>query len=501
MRKSKGSVTIEAAIALVVMIAAMLTLNIFIKVTLIHGLIQHSLIQTANEMATYDYVLSLLGVTELNNQVEDKTDTAQNDIDNKINSVTEAMGTIQGIFTSEYKESGTDANGEAIVSQEQNSQTSLNIGNLSLNLSGDTTISDAEDTVKDLIEKFKDTNTGKLNFKNIITNFLKATAGEAYRDVKTLAINAITKAMLSTYINDDNNSQNKKLIDNYVVSCSKDDEGKLVKDDSEKGLDALNFSGSRYFEAPESELMKISCTYYVKVVSPIPIIEYVPMVNNVKVRAWIDDWEEVEVVDRENDLDVWHNALKENKKDDTNNTTGYTNAIFNDVAVADIKKSEEFQGQSVFVRYVKGSKKVIGGQVFNFCYKENDEASNSSTQSQIKGRINDKVKRMIEKVPEATAKDGTELEIKKIELYVYVPKQENAETGFNAKKLAEERQKEEKDQNKEKITELEKQIKAEKDDIRRQNEWVKNAINNLKSEMANDSDWKKYDIQIKLKKR
>lgn len=497
MRKNKGSVTIEAAIALVVMIAAMLTLNIFIKVTLIHGLIQHSLIQTANEMATYDYVLSLLGVTEINNQVENQINTAEEEINN----VTRAMETIQGIFTSEYKESGTDASGEVTVSKEENSQTSLNIGNFDLNFSGDTTINDAENYIKDLVEGFKDPNTGKLDFKNVITGFLKnilkSTAGEAGRKLKTYAINAITKAMLSTYINDDNNSQNKKLLDNYVVSCSKDDEGKLVKDDSKKGLDALNFSGSRYFEAPESELMKISCTYYIKVVSPIPIIEYVPMVNNVKVRAWIDDWEEVEVVEKEKDLDVWHKGLKESKddKDDEANSMGYAEEIFNDVAVADIRRSEEFNKRSVFVRYVKGSKKAIGGKVFNFCYKENNKMSNSSDKSHIRSAISAKVDKMIGKA------DGNELEIKKIELYVYVPKQENAETGFNAKKLADERNKEEKDQNKEKIKELEELIKKEKDDIRQHNEYTQNAIDELKREKANDPEWKKYDIQIKLKKR
>ena len=63
---NRASVSIEAAISLVVTMAVMLTLNAFIRVTYVHSVVQHALVQVGNEMATYDYVLSLLGFSEIN---------------------------------------------------------------------------------------------------------------------------------------------------------------------------------------------------------------------------------------------------------------------------------------------------------------------------------------------------------------------------------------------------------------------------------------------------
>lgn len=304
MRKNeRGSVTLEAAISLVMLMAVMLTLNIFIKVTYVHGIVQHALIQTANEMATYDYILSLLGVSALNDAVMNKTqgNAGQatenlNTANQLIQSVDKTMDDFSGIM-------------DTLGQTENNEGTAYDMkGVFTDDTSG---ISDITGSISELGEDISSVgeyaqgfyNTllnsdGKLDLKGLLKSYMYAAIGEGASAAKTVGLNLVTKALLRTYILQEVNGTKIDVL-----------EKNLVVD----GISGLDFSTSTYFDYPDTDEIELCCTYMIKVVSPIPIIEYVPMINKVKVRAWQDKWSDVTLKAKtiENATSWWFENISE----------------------------------------------------------------------------------------------------------------------------------------------------------------------------------------------
>ena len=84
----KGSATIEATISLITIITAVITFSMFIKVVYIHGIVQHAIIQTANEMAEYSYFYSLTGLDDINSSIGTATNEGREDVNNFIDDCT-----------------------------------------------------------------------------------------------------------------------------------------------------------------------------------------------------------------------------------------------------------------------------------------------------------------------------------------------------------------------------------------------------------------------------
>ena len=111
---------------------------------------------------------------------------------------------------------------------------------------------------------------GNVKFKAILQAYINGAIGEALSEAKTRTLNIISTQLLKSYVKDD-------IIGTNLV-YKKD-----VPDSS--FIDGLDFGQSKYFDYPNTDTIELCCSYMVKVVSPIPVIEYVPMTNTVKVRA------------------------------------------------------------------------------------------------------------------------------------------------------------------------------------------------------------------------
>ena len=148
--KNKGSVTIEAAISLLVMITVVVTFGSFIKVVHIHSVMQHALIQTANEMAEYSYLYSLTGINRVNNAVTDQTQGGSETVSAAIDEATRIYDDI--------------TSGKIVTSID----------------------------------------TDKFNLKELAVGLVKAIAGEVYEGGKSALINtAVTKPLLKSYLPED----------------------------------------------------------------------------------------------------------------------------------------------------------------------------------------------------------------------------------------------------------------------------------------------------------
>lgn len=149
MQRQKGSITLEGAISTIVVMAIILSFGSFMKIVHVHGVVQHALIQTAEEISQYSYFYSLLGLNEVNDAAvqQGKEGSA---------SVSESIEEVETFLK--------------------------NIGNGQL--------------VKP--------NTEKLDPKEMITALTKTLAGDLYGKAKTVTLNhVVAMPLLESYLPED----------------------------------------------------------------------------------------------------------------------------------------------------------------------------------------------------------------------------------------------------------------------------------------------------------
>jgi len=89
----KGSVTVEAAIALPVFLCVIISIIFLIKVVYTHELIQHALTETADEIASTGYIYYISGLRDLN-------DSVRNDLQDRADVFKDHIGTVMDTFSS-----------------------------------------------------------------------------------------------------------------------------------------------------------------------------------------------------------------------------------------------------------------------------------------------------------------------------------------------------------------------------------------------------------------
>lgn len=202
----------------------------FLKVTYIHGIIHHALIQTANEVSTYSYIVSSLGLNELNEAVNNKTSSSVENVSQMLDNITGVLENVVGMNFKETKQGAEEL------------------------IHGD--------------------------FEYILKDFAEAVAMEVYDEGKTYVFNSITKPLFLSYIEQED-------IFSFI----------------EGGKDGIDFSQSRYFEPNEEEIIHLVANYQIKNISPISIIEYVPITQGTKIRCWFP-YSQEEIDEQEKDKEI-----------------------------------------------------------------------------------------------------------------------------------------------------------------------------------------------------
>jgi hypothetical protein len=97
--KNKGAITIEAAIVLPIFICIVISLSMLIKLIYIHDMIQHSIDEAANELATYSYIYHVSDLQKIDENIKDNLQGNSDRAEGHIGTVVDAFDTLGNAYT------------------------------------------------------------------------------------------------------------------------------------------------------------------------------------------------------------------------------------------------------------------------------------------------------------------------------------------------------------------------------------------------------------------
>lgn len=255
-KKSQGVLTIEACISFTCFAMIMFTILFIIKIVYTYGIIQHSITQTAKELATYSYVSKAAGLLEINGTINDSTSAGIDNFNKKSEAIVNSYDSLVN-FKDTISELGESAgNKDMEVLKNNFNKTEESYEELKTNYP------ESVSAIKSIASD------PKKALKSVASVFVKGTAEKT----KTFVGGELVRYMSAKYISSPDNSienANKKLTDLRVIG----------------GLEGLDFSSSKFFTDDSNDIDIIVC-YTIKPIMPIDIIPEIHLVNRVKVRAW-----------------------------------------------------------------------------------------------------------------------------------------------------------------------------------------------------------------------
>lgn len=238
----KGSITVEAAIALPVFLCVVISIIMLARVVYTHGMIQHALNETADEMASAGYIYHISGLRDIH-------DSARVGIQERANIFREQMDSIFDTFDT--------LSGSTAQSPDGNAYRSL----------GDAAANPLDE------------------LKNIAAYLAEGSVG----DIKTALFAQVVKLYM------------KK----YLTPASGDIDAGLRTLNIAGGFDGLDFSESAFFE-DSGENIDIVVRYAVDLPIPIKVLPRLELVQRATARAWLGGDEAAGVLDGVDATeDVW----------------------------------------------------------------------------------------------------------------------------------------------------------------------------------------------------
>lgn len=243
--KQKGSLTVEAAIVIVMFIfgyVAIANISNFIRAQMI---IQYSITQAAKEISAYCYIVSKTGLMEDSARLGEEAASAKADADEVIATMDKLFQTVENgaeTITNETEKITFDGDWEATLEGIENVE--------NLTQEEYQKMVDAANVMMDSAEEYFG------NPKQILKGLVSVAKDEGFQAIKSYAIAApISKILV------------KKQIDAYTDD--KDAPDILARLGVVGGMDGLNFMGSTLFN--DGKTIIVSVTYTMKV--ELPFIE------------------------------------------------------------------------------------------------------------------------------------------------------------------------------------------------------------------------------------
>jgi len=253
-RKTKGSITVEAAIVMPLFICVILSFALFIKIVYTQSIIQHAINETANELAVYSYLYSVSGAQKIHNDAKDKLEENSKLAQEQINSAVDALNSLNNIKESidEAYESLKEKDAEKLASDLEKikdlSKESLSKG-------------------EELKEKIE---TAMENPKDQVIGFASLLAQGAFEDLKGAIAAPVIRFMCKKHIESNEMDADKRLKSLGVVN----------------GLYGLDFSETKILY--DKKNIDIIVRYKVKSGLPINFLPNLYFIQRAKVRAWLD---------------------------------------------------------------------------------------------------------------------------------------------------------------------------------------------------------------------
>lgn len=253
-RKSKGVLTVEAAIVMPLFICVILSFALFIKIVYTQNIIQHAINETANELAVYSYLYSVSGLQKIHDDAKDKLEENSKPAEEQINSIIDALNSLNNV--------------KEAVEQVPEGIKNIDIDKLASDLE------EIKDLSKESLEKGKDVKekleTALKDPKQQVISYASLLAHGAFEDLKGQLAAPVIRIMCKKHIESDEIDADRRLKSLGVVD----------------GLAGLDFSETRIL----NDKKNIDIIVRYKVESGLPI-NYLPdlyFIQRAKVRAWLN---------------------------------------------------------------------------------------------------------------------------------------------------------------------------------------------------------------------
>lgn len=228
MRDEKGSLTVEAAISFPIFLMVILSVMFFIKTIYVHEIIQHAISETANEVATYSYILNVSGVKEMDDIISEGTRERGRLFNEHLEQVLEAYETL----------------GDSPES-----------------------IGEAAEVMGQVGEEIY------ANPKEEVYSFLFSMGGMLHSEVKTKILEYITKILIKKHINPKDASMAHARLKSLNISG---------------GIKDLDFSDSKIFEGNDD--IDIIVKYKINLPLPLNVIPDLNIIQRATVKGWLNGY-------------------------------------------------------------------------------------------------------------------------------------------------------------------------------------------------------------------
>lgn len=252
----RGSLTVEASIALPVFICVIMSIAFFMKVFYVHEIIQHAISDTASEISTYSYIYSVSGIQKLHDETADGLEKEKEAVQRQVKTVVNTANAFREVndeinYSAESVKNGDM--GETIENLDELNQSAEEL---------EKRYNDLETVLKEIA------NNPKQELKSLACAFART----GFEDMKAeLILKPMAKAFMVKHLKGGNiEDADKRLMSLNVVG----------------GFDGLDFSQSRLFE--DKKHIDIIVRYRVKLNLPINVLPELNLVQRTTVRAWLD---------------------------------------------------------------------------------------------------------------------------------------------------------------------------------------------------------------------
>lgn len=249
----KGSLTVEAAMALPLFICVVLSIAFIMRLVHVHSIVQHAITETANEMATYSYIYSVTGLQRAHDDLKAGLDNRKKTFEGHFGEIVNAYSSF-----STSKDKLEDAKDDLL---------SGNIDQASID-NIKTTIETHKEDINKVKDVLKEAGTDpKKEFISMLCMF----ADPAFEDLKTALADPVIRFFSKKY---------------FRTQSIKDENKRLLAFQVEGGFNGLDFSESKIFK--DKKTIEIIVRYKVNTILPFNFLPDIYMIQRASVRAWLD---------------------------------------------------------------------------------------------------------------------------------------------------------------------------------------------------------------------
>lgn len=242
--RSDGSVTVEAALIMPVVLCAFFTIIFIIKAVYTYDMVQHAIDGAACEMASSGYIYHMSGIRSLHdtarNAVNDRADVFKS----QIGSVFDSYNSIKNIKDGMFQGLPDISDSAELISNAEESFKKM--------------LAEGEQIIENPVDELK----------NIACYF----ASDTLNDAKTQLFIPLVKLYMKKYL---------------ATGKQEDVDEKLERLNIVDGFDGLDFSESSFF-ADRQENIDIVVRYKIMLPLPIPFIDGLQIVQRSKAKAWME---------------------------------------------------------------------------------------------------------------------------------------------------------------------------------------------------------------------